>query len=77
MNLCFSTDRGKQTRSQLLAALRTQDGLTRNELVAASGLTYDQVRRQTKNLCIDGVIESRLDGMGSRRYFMKSTRSRQ
>lgn len=72
MHLAFISDRGKSTRSQLLDTLTQQDGLTRNELVAASGLTYEQVRRQTKNLCIDGAIESRPDRTGARRYFIKT-----
>jgi hypothetical protein len=66
------TNQGQQTRSHLLNPLEVQDGLTRNELVNASGLTYEQVRRQTRNLSIEGAIESRIDHQGQRRYFTKT-----
>ncbi|MBD1845839.1 hypothetical protein H6F89_21005 [Cyanobacteria bacterium FACHB-63] len=54
----------------MLAVLTETDGLTRNELVERSGLTYEQVRRQTRNLSISGVIESRLVDR-EQRYFIK------
>lgn len=66
-----TTDQGQQTRSQLLAILQERNGLSRQELVAL-GLTYDQVRRQTKNLSMEGMIVSRRDGK-QWRYFIKSS----
>jgi predicted ArsR family transcriptional regulator len=61
------TSKGKQTRSQLLQYIHPSEELTRDQLVKRSGLTYEQVRRQTKNLCIEGVIQSRLES-GQRYY---------
>jgi len=66
-----TTDQGQQTRSQLLAILQERNGLSRQELVAL-GLTYDQVRRQTKNLSMEGIIVSQRDGR-QWRYFIKSS----
>jgi len=44
--------------------------MSREQLVNC-GLTYDQVRRQTKNLCIEGMIKSRLEG-GKRIYQLRT-----
>lgn len=63
-----NTCQGHKTRSQILAILQQYNGLTRQDLVK-QGLTYDQVRRQTKNLSIEGTIESRLEA-GQRRYYL-------
>ncbi|MBD2078470.1 hypothetical protein [Leptolyngbya sp. FACHB-17] len=67
------TKQGKKTRSRILAVLTETDGLTRNELVERSGLTYEQVRRQTRNLHVSGEIESRLVDR-EQRYFIKSAK---
>jgi hypothetical protein len=64
-----NTDQGQKTRLQLITILQRRDGLTRKDLVN-EGLTYDQVRRQTKNLSIEGAIESRLEA-GQRRYYLR------
>jgi len=66
-----TTDQGQQTRSHLLAHIQPNEEYTREELVNLSGLTYDQVRRQTKNLCIDGIIKSRLED-GKRIYQLRT-----
>ena len=66
-----TTDQGRKTRSQLLAHIQPGEECTREELVNRSGLTYDQVRRQTKNLCIDGIIKSRLED-GKRIYQLRT-----
>jgi predicted ArsR family transcriptional regulator len=64
------TNQGKQTRSQLIDTIRQYAGLTRNELVDVSGLTYEQVRRQTRNLSIEGIVQSRIEA-GQRRYYLR------
>ena len=62
-----TTGQGQKTRSLIIECLATGE-LSRDDLVSyGCGLTYDQVRRQTKNLCIDGTIKSRLEG-GKRMY---------
>jgi len=61
MNVIYrSTGQGQCTRSRLLEYLSSSEECTREQLVQRSGLTYDQIRRQTKNLSIDGVIVSRM-----------------
>lgn len=65
-----TTGQGERTRARLLAILGKQDGLTRQDLVAA-GLTYDQVRRQTENLILERAISSRKDETGRRRYYLR------
>lgn len=71
MNIYQITQQGQQTRSQLLAHIQPGEEYTREELVNLSGLTYDQVRRQTKNLCIEGIIKSRLED-GKRVYQLRT-----
>jgi hypothetical protein len=61
------TEQGQKTRSRLLEHIAVDEELTRGDLCRRSGLTYDQVRRQTKNLCIEGVLKSRL--AGGQRYY--------
>lgn len=73
LSIYEQSNQGKKTRSCILAVLTETDGLTRNELVERSGLTYEQVRRQTRNLSISGAIESRLVDR-ERRYFIKSAK---
>jgi predicted ArsR family transcriptional regulator len=70
LSIYEQTKVGQGTRSKVLAALKQSDGLTRNELVAQSGLTYEQIRRQTRNLVIAGLIEWR-DDDGIHRYYLK------
>jgi DprA winged helix domain len=67
------TGQGAETRAQLLQHLGDQP-VSREELVAHSGLTYDQVRRQTRNLSISGEVVSRLEG-GKRLYCLRQTAS--
>lgn len=70
LSIYQTTPKGKKTRSQLITLLKQQDGLTRNEIVERSTLTYEQVRRQTQNLVVEGVIISKTDS-GQRRYFLR------
>lgn len=67
-----TTDQGRKTRSQLLNHIQPGKEYTREDLIKISGLTYDQVRRQTKNLCIEGIIKSRLEGGNESTYFAQS-----
>lgn len=74
-----TTGKGKQTRSHLLRHIHPSEERTRDDLVQRSGLTYEQVRRQTRNLVADGTIESRLSN-GQRYYRLtpkESLRERQ
>lgn len=64
------TPQGKKTRSQVITVLTQHDGLTRNEIVAQSGLSYEQVRRQTQNLVTEGKIRSCMVD-GQRRYYVQ------
>ncbi len=70
LSIYEQTKVGQGTRSRILAILKQSDGLTRNELVQRSELTYEQVRRQTRNLVIAGLIEWR-DDDGIHRYYLK------
>lgn len=65
-----TTSKGKQTRSHLLQHIHPGEELTRDDLARRSGLTYEQVRRQTRNLVVDGTIESRLSN-GQRYYRLR------
>ncbi|HHP7245540.1 MAG TPA: hypothetical protein ACFE0H_12715 [Elainellaceae cyanobacterium] len=67
-----NTDRGQRTRSLLLRHIHPNEEVSRDELVNRSGLTYDQVRRQTKNLCIEGILQSRIEN-GQRRYSLRQS----
>jgi predicted transcriptional regulator len=64
------TPKGRKTRSQLIDVLHQQNGLTRNELVEKSGLSYEQVRRHTQNLVSEGRIKSAVI-QGQRRYYVQ------
>lgn len=63
------TRRGQDTRSKILLTLAQRDGLTRNEIVTLSALTYEQVRNQTQNLIEDRKIRSKIES-GERRYYL-------
>ncbi len=65
-----TTGQGQRTRSRLIQCLEENGEMSREQLVNC-GLTYDQVRRQTKNLCIEGMIKSRLEG-GKRIYQLRT-----
>ncbi|OLP20091.1 hypothetical protein BST81_02310 [Leptolyngbya sp. 'hensonii'] len=65
------TDQGQQTRSLLLQHIQPGEELTREDFMARSGLSYTQVRRQTRNLCIDGQLQSRLEA-GKRVYSLRT-----
>ena len=70
LSIFQTTGQGKQTRSQVIETLKHQDGLTRNELAEASGLSYEQVRNQTANLISEGDIVPRTVE-GKRRYYLR------
>jgi len=66
-----STQQGQQTRSQLLTHIQPGEELSREELIVRSGLSYEQVRRQTRNLCLEGKLRSQLRE-GKRWYSLPS-----
>ena len=70
LSIFQTTNQGKQTRSRLLETLQHRNGLTRNELAEASGLSYEQVRNQTQNLISEGAIVPRTIA-GKRRYVVR------
>jgi Fic family protein len=73
MNVLYrSTGKGQQTRSTLLQHIHPGEELTRDDLIRRSGLTYDQVRRQTRNLVTEGVIDSRISN-GQRYYQLRQS----
>lgn len=61
------TAKGRDTRSILLGCIRPGEELTREEWAQRAGLSYEQVRRQAKNLSISGAILSTLKD-GARHY---------
>lgn len=61
------TDQGAQTRSRLLRHIVPGETVTRQQLMERSGLSYQQVRRQTRNLCVEGLLYSHLED-GKRMY---------
>ncbi len=67
-----TTSQGKQTRSRLLHHLGSGEELSREDLVQRSGLTYEQVRRQTRNLVMEGILVSRLEA-GKRVYSLAAS----
>ncbi len=65
-----TTDQGTRTRSQLLQHIQPGEELTREDLMIRANLTYEQVRRQTKNLAIEGRLQSRIEA-GKRVYRLR------
>ncbi|MCU0526924.1 MAG: hypothetical protein MUF72_19105 [Elainella sp. Prado103] len=65
--VCRQTRQGHQTRSKLLQHLNPGEELNREHLTQRAGLTYEQVRRQTRNLCLEGKLRSRIQD-GKRWY---------
>ncbi|NJP12051.1 MAG: hypothetical protein HC866_23425 [Leptolyngbyaceae cyanobacterium RU_5_1] len=59
---------GQLARDHILAALQHQPDQSREQLIQSTHLTYDQVRDQTRNLCVEGLILSRIGDRGERRY---------
>lgn len=68
------TAQGPKTRSQLLAHIQIDEILTRNQIVQRSGLSYEQVRRQVGNLCLEGKLRSTLRD-GKRWYWLRTEES--
>ena len=66
------TDQGKQTRDRILEILESGDGLSREE-ICDRGVTYAQVRRQTKTLVNEGKLRSTTGLNGKRYYFLNCT----
>lgn len=71
LSIYETTAQGQQTRSQLLQHIAPGEELTREQLMSRANLTYEQVRRQTKNLSIQGVLQSRIES-GKRVYRLRS-----
>jgi hypothetical protein len=66
-----TTNQGRNTRSQLLNHISPGEELTREQFMSRANLTYDQVRRQTKNLSIQGMLQSRIED-GKRVYKLRA-----
>jgi predicted transcriptional regulator len=60
--------RGQNSRNRILASLQDQPDQSRDQLMQSANLTYDQVRDQTRNLSVEGLILSRMGDRGERRY---------
>lgn len=70
--------RGQNSRDRILAALQRQPDQSREQLIRSTHLTYDQVRDQTHNLCVEGLVLSKVGNRGERRYSLPAQcRSRQ
>jgi hypothetical protein len=59
---------GQHSRDRILASLQNQPDQSREQLILSTHLTYDQVRDQTRNLCIEGLILSKVGDRGERCY---------
>jgi predicted transcriptional regulator len=68
--------RGKQSRDRILVSLQHQPDQNREQLMQSANLTYDQVRDQTRNLCVEGLILSHIGERGERRYSLRQTCAR-
>jgi predicted ArsR family transcriptional regulator len=62
---------GKAVRARILASLKAGDNLTREELMQAADVTYNQVRDQCRQLSMTGEIVSCLGERGERRYSLR------
>jgi len=65
------TTQGPKTRARLLAHIQIDEILTRKQLAERSGLSYEQVRRQVGNLCLEGKLRSTLRD-GKRWYWLRA-----
>lgn len=70
LSIYETTSQGRKTRSQLLQHIQPGEELTREQLMNRTSLTYEQVRRQTKNLSIEGTLQSRMEA-GKRVYKLR------
>jgi hypothetical protein len=59
---------GQLARDRILACLQRQPDQSREQLIRSTHLTYDQVRDQTHNLCVEGLVLSKVGNRGERRY---------
>jgi predicted HTH transcriptional regulator len=64
-------EHGKAVRACILAALQGRDKVTREELMRAANVTYNQVRDQCRQLSMTGQIVSYLGERGERRYSLR------
>jgi predicted ArsR family transcriptional regulator len=60
---------GAKTRSHLLQHISPGEELSREEIAQRSGLSYDQVRRQTRNLCEERRLTWRTTGQKGKRVY--------
>jgi predicted ArsR family transcriptional regulator len=59
---------GQHSRDRILQSLQRQPNQSREQLMQSANVTYDQVRDQTQNLCVEGLILSKVGDRGERRY---------
>jgi predicted ArsR family transcriptional regulator len=62
---------GQRSRDRILTSLQSQSDQSREQLMQSTQLTYDQIRDQARNLCIEGLILSRIGAKGERRYSLQ------
>jgi predicted transcriptional regulator len=68
--------RGQRSRDRILTSRQHQPDQNREQLMQSANLTYDQVRDQTRNLCVEGLILSHIGERGERRYSLRQTCAR-
>jgi predicted ArsR family transcriptional regulator len=66
-----NVEQGRAIRAQILAALQGGGEFTREELVQAANVTYNQVRDHCRQLSMAGQIVSYLGERGERRYSLR------
>lgn len=64
------TGKGKATRQLILNVLTFHSELSRDEICRLTGLSYEQVRNQTSNLCVEGSVSSK--EINRKRYYSLS-----
>jgi predicted ArsR family transcriptional regulator len=66
-----NVEQGRSVRARILAALQGGEEFTREELMRAAKVTYNQVRDQCRQLSMAGKISSYLGERGERRYVLR------
>jgi predicted ArsR family transcriptional regulator len=66
-----NVEQGRSVRARILETLQDGGEFTREELMQAADITYNQVRDQCRQLSMGGEIVSRLGERGARRYSLR------